>query len=124
MGSDQLKNLHLFTMQSVLPLGIGIYNKAKAGGVKKIIEVFKSNDPLSDLQIDGEKSAKDLRNQIDQLIPGLGNPVVSVDVTVDENYSDPEIDNQDTLVFTLNRIDDQLDELSQYLKNDFTRIDE
>ena len=82
MAKDQLRDLHLFAMESALPFGMGIINNARTGGLQKIINVFKSKDPFSELQLDGEASAKTVRDKIDQVIPGLGHPVVSVDVTV------------------------------------------
>ena len=91
MAKDQLRDLHLFAMESALPAGMGIIHNAKTGGLQKIINVFKSKDPLSEFQVDGETSAKRVRDKIDQLIPGLGHPVVSVDVTVEENYPEYEI---------------------------------
>ena len=118
MAKDQLRNFHLFAMESALPCGIGIINNAKTGGLKKIKDVFKSKDPFSEFQVYGETSAKKVRDKIDQLIPGLGYPVVSVDVTVEENYPDHVRNGQDSLVSTLNRIDSQLDQLRCYLDND------
>ena len=115
MASDKFKNLHLSIMQSILPVGMGILHNAKEGGMKKVIDVFNSEDPVSELQVDGETSAKILRDKIDEWIPGLGNPVVSVDVTVEENTIDYEIDEEDPLFSTLIRIDKQLTELSQYI---------
>ena len=124
MAKDQFKDLHLFAMESVLPFGMGVINSVRTGGVQKIINVFKSKDPFSAFQVDGESSAKTIRDKIDQLIPGLGNPVVSVEVTVEENHTDYEINNRDSLVSTLNRIDTQLDQLSHYLNNDSKKIDD
>ena len=119
MAKHQLRrDFHLFTMESVLPLGMGIINNVKAGGFKKIIDVFKSKDPLSEFQVDGETSAKKMRDQIDQFIPGLGHPVVSVDVSVEESYPDHDINDQDSLVSVLNRMNTQLDQLRQYLIDD------
>ena len=123
MAKDQLRDLHLFAMDYALPVGMGIINNARTGGLQKIMNVFKSKDPLSELQVDGETSAKTVRDKIDQLIPGLGHPVVSVDVTVEENFTDYEIKDRDSLVSTLNRIDTQLDQMRQYLKNDSKNID-
>jgi len=123
MAKDHLRDLHLFTMESALPLGMGIINNARAGGLQKIMNVFKSKDPFSELQVDGETSAKIVRDKIDQLIPGLGHPVVSVDVTVEVNHPDDEIKDRDSLVSTLNRIDSQLDQLRHYLNNDSKTID-
>ena len=118
MAKYQLRDFHLFAMESVLPFGMGIINNAKTGGFKKIVDILNSKDPFSGFQVDGETSAKKVRDKIDQFIPGLGHPVVSVDVTVDENYHDYEINDQDSLVSTLNRIDSQLDQLRFYLSND------
>ena len=122
MAKDQLRDLHLFAMESALPFGIGIIKNAKAGGFQKIIEVFKSEDPFSEFQVDGETSAKTVRDKIDQFIPGLGYPVVSVDVTVEENHPDYEINDRDSLVSTLNRIDSELDQLRHLIGNDSKNI--
>ena len=124
MAKDQLRDLHLFAMESALPFGMGIINTARTGGVQKIINVLKSKDPFSELQLDGEASAKTVRDKIDQVIPGLGHPVVSVDITVDEHDPDYEIKDRDSLVSTLNRIDIQLDQLIHYFKNDSKNIDD
>ena len=124
MAKDQLRDLHLFAMESALPFGMGIINNARTGGLQKIMNVFQSKDPFSEFQVDGETSAKAVRDKIDQLIPGLGHPVVSVDVTIEENQTDYEINDQDSLVSTLQRIDKQLDELSHYLNNDSKKIDD
>tara|TARA_B100000214_G_scaffold123621_1_gene87621 strand:+ start:289 stop:666 length:378 start_codon:yes stop_codon:yes gene_type:complete len=124
MAKDQLRDLHLFAVESALPFGMGIINNAKTGGFQKIIDVFKSRDPFSEFQIDGQISAKTVRDKIDQWIPGLGYPVVSVDVTVEENYPDYEINNKDSLVSTLNRIDSQLDQLRRLIKNDSYKVDD
>ncbi len=118
MAKDQLKDFHLFAVESVLPFGMGIINNAKSGGMKKIMDVFQSKDPVSEFQVDGETSAQMMRDKIDQLIPGLGHPVLSVDVTVEENQPDFESNDQDSLVSTLHRINSQLDQLKHYLEND------
>ena len=124
MAKDQIRDLHLFAMESALPFGMGIINNAKTGGFQKIIDVLKSKDPYSEFQVDGKTSAKTVRDKIDKLIPGLGNPVVSVDVTVEENYPDYESNDQDSLVSTLNRIDIELDKLRHYLNHGTKNIDE
>ena len=124
MAKDQLKDFHLFTMESALPFGMGIIKNAKTGGFRKIMDVFKSKDTFSEFQVDGETSAKKVRDKIDQLIPGLGYPVVSVDVTVEENYPDYESNDQDSLVSTLNRIDTELDQLRRFISDDSLKIDD
>ena len=124
MAKDQLRDLHLFAMESALPFGMGIINNAKNGGFQKIMDVLKSKDPFLEFQVDGKTSAKTVRDKIDQLIPGLGYPVVSVDVTVEENSPDYESNDQDSLVSTLNRIDNELDQLRHYLSNDSKNLDD
>ena len=124
MAKDQLRDFHVFAMESALPFGIGIIKNAKNGGFQKIMDVLKSKDPFLAFQVDGKTSAKTVRDKIDQLIPGLGYPVVSVDVTVEENSPDYESNDQDSLVSTLNRIDSQLDQLRHFLKNDSTNVDD
>ena len=124
MAKDQLRDFHLFAMESALPFGMGIIANAKTGGFEKIMDVFKSKDPFSEFQVDGETSAKTVRDKIDQLIPGLGYPVVSVDVTVEENCQDYESNDQDSLILTLNRIDSELDQLRCFLNDDALKIDD
>ena len=124
MAKDQLRDLHLFAMESALPFGMGIVNNAKNGGFQKIMDVLKSKDPFLEFQVDGKTSAKTVRDKIDQLIPGLGYPVVSVDVTVEENSPDYESNDQDSLVSTLNRIDNELDLLRHYISNDSKNLDD
>ena len=124
MAKDQLRDLHLFAMESALPFGMGIVNNAKNGGLQKIMDVLKSKDPFLEFQVDGKTSAKTVRDKIDQLIPGLGYPVVSVDVTVEENSPDYESNDQDSLVSTLNRIDNELDQLRHYLSDDSKNLDD
>ena len=124
MAKDQLRDFHFFVLESALPLGLGIINNAKTGGLKKIKDVLTSQDPFSEFKVEGETSAKTVRDKIDQLIPGLGYPVVSVDVTVEENYHDYESNDRDSLVSTLNNIDAELNKLRRLINHDSLKIDE
>ena len=124
MAKDKLRDFHVFAMESALPFGMGIIKNAKTGGFQKIMDVFKSKDPFLEFQVDGANSAKSVREKIDQLIPGLGYPVVSVDVTVEEDYPDYERNDQDSLVSTLNRIDSRLSLLRCLIRNDLAKIDD
>ena len=124
MAKDQIRDLHLFAVESALPFGMGIINNAKTGGFQKIIDVLKSKDPYSEFQVDGKTSAKTVRDKIDQLIPGLGHPVVSVDVTVEEKNPDYDTNDADSLASTLKRIDDQLSQLRRYIGNDSSNTDD
>ena len=123
MAKDQLRDFYLFAIESALPFGMGIIKNAKTGGFQKIMDVIKSKDPLSEFQVDGETSAKKVRDKIEHLIPGLGYPVVSVDVTIEENYPDDEKIEQDSLVSTLNRIDIELEQLRRFISDDSVKID-
>ena len=118
MAKDQLRDFHLYAMESALPFGMGIIKNAKTGGFQKIMDVIKLKDPFSEFQVDGETSAKSVRDKIDQLIPGLGYPIISVDVSVEENHPDYESNDKDSLVSTLNRIDTELDQLRRLISND------
>ena len=124
MAKDQLRDFHLFAMESALPFGMGIVNNAKNGGFQKIMDVLKSKDPFLEFQVDGKTSAKRVRDKIDQLIPGLGHPVVSVDVTVEEKNPDYDIKDADSLASTLKRIDAQLSQLRRYIGNDSSNTDD
>ena len=124
MAKDQLKDFHLFAMESALPFGMGIIKNAKSGGLKKIIGVLKSKDPLSELQVDGETSARTVRDKIDQLIPGLGYPVLSVNVTVEEKNTDDKGNDKDFLASILNRLDSELEQLRHYLSDGTKDIDD
>ena len=124
MAKDKLRDFHSFALESALPFGMGIIKNAKTGGFQKIMDVLKSKDPFTEFQVAGETTAKSVRDKIDQFIPGLGYPVVSVDVTVEESYPDYETNDQDSLVSTLKRIDTELDQLRRFLKYDSLNIDD
>ncbi len=109
----------LALMQDALPMGIAFLERIRQGGVKKVVEVFStSEDPLSDLKNEGDEAASSLREQLDQLSPGLGNPVMEVEIDVVENIDfqqDVTLDEQ-SLMPILSRIRDRLDCLEVYLK--------
>ena len=124
MAKDKLRDFHVFAVESALPFGMGIIKNAKTGGLRKIVDVCKSKDPFSEFQVDGKTSAKTVRDIIDNLIPGLGYPVVSVDITVEENYHDYKSNDRDSLVSTLNNIDAELNKLRRLINHDSLKIDE
>ena len=63
MAKDQLRDFHLFAMESALPFSMGIIKNAKTGGFQKIMDVLKSKDPFSEFQVDGQTSAKSVRDR-------------------------------------------------------------
>ena len=128
MAKDQLRDLHLFAMQSVLPCGMGIVNKAKAGGFRQILHVLRSKDPFSEFQVAGDISAELVRDKIDKFFPGLGHPVVSVEVNVEVNVEEESPNSEtidyDSLISTLNRINTNADQLRHFFENSSNQKDD
>ncbi len=113
MADDSLESLRLSFMQDFLPVGLAMLKRARSGGASKVAEVFTDKeDALDELRQEGESAAKSVRESLDKLRPGLGNPVISVKVDVDSSTAtadDLEID--DDLQIVLNRIEDLLNKL-------------
>ena len=42
MAKDQLRDLHLFAIESALPFGMGIIQNAKKGGFQKVMDKFNN----------------------------------------------------------------------------------
>ena len=115
-SDNPLDQLRLSLMQDVLPVGLAVLERARKGGPGKVVEVFTagSEDPIADLRQEGEPVARDVREQLDAVSPGLGNPVMSVSVSVDEPAT-VEQDGPDDLLPTLRRIEERLEELRRRL---------
>ncbi len=83
--SQPLESLRLALMQEVLPMGLAFVDRVRTEGPAKAVEsVARGDDPLGDLREQGEAAAREVRERLDQISPGLGNPVMSVQVQVDE----------------------------------------
>ena len=83
--SQPLDSLRLALMQEVLPMGLAFVDRVRTDGPAKAVEsVARGDDPLGDLREQGEAAASEVRQRLDQISPGLGNPVMSVQVEVDE----------------------------------------
>jgi hypothetical protein len=82
MATDPLDALRLTLMQDVLPVGMAVVERARKGGPQQVMAAFdgSSADPLGQLRQEGEPAASKVRAQLDQLSPGLGNPVMQVEV--------------------------------------------
>ena len=82
MAADPFDALRLTLMQDVLPVGLAVAERARRGGPREVLAAFdgSSADPLGRLREEGEPSASQLREGLDRLQPGLGNPVVKVEV--------------------------------------------
>ena len=117
-SENPLDQLRLSLMQDVLPVGLAVLERARQGGPGKVVEVFTagSEDPIAELRQEGEPVARDVREQLDAVSPGLGNPVMPVSVAVDEPETvDERQDDPDDLMPTLRRIEERLEELRRRL---------
>ncbi|MAR05806.1 MAG: hypothetical protein CL862_01705 [Cyanobium sp. NAT70] len=116
---NPLDQLRLSVMQDVLPVGLAMLERARQGGPSKVAEVFTagSDDPLSDLRQEGEPAARSVRQQLDQVSPGLGNPVVSVNVSVEPPTDGSEEQDRVVLLETLHRIEGRLAQLRGHLQS-------
>ena len=117
-SDNPLDQLRLSLRQDVLPVGLAVLERARQGGPGKVVEVFTagSEDPIADLRQEGEPVARDVRDQLDAVSPGLGNPVMPVSVSVEEPATvDERQDDPDDLLPTLRRIEERLEELRRRL---------
>lgn len=82
MAPDPLDALRLSLMQEVLPVGLAALERVRRGGPQELIAAFDGAepDPLERLRREGEPAAGRVRQQLDQVSPGLGNPVMKVEV--------------------------------------------
>jgi hypothetical protein len=82
MAADPFDALRLTLMQDVLPVGLAVVERARKGGPRQVMAAFdgSSADPLGRLREEGEPAASRVRAQLDQVTPGLGNPVMKVEV--------------------------------------------
>jgi hypothetical protein len=82
MAADPLDSLRLALMQEVLPVGLAVAERVRKGGPAEVLAAFDgtSPDPLGQLRREGEPAASQVRDNLDRLQPGLGNPVMKVEV--------------------------------------------
>ena len=82
MATDPLDALRLTLMQDVLPVGLAVVKRAQRGGPSEVMAAFdgSASDPLGRLREEGEPAASQLRDNLDRIQPGLGNPVMKVEV--------------------------------------------
>lgn len=98
MATDPFDALRLTLMQDVLPVGLAVVDRARKGGAKEVMAAFdgSSADPLGQLRDEGEPAASQVRESLDRLSPGLGNPVMKVevrDVQTESQQKQPEVPN-------------------------------
>ena len=110
--------------------GLAVAERARRGGPREVLAAFDGSqaDPLGRLRQEGEPAASQLRAGLDWLQPGLGNPVLKVEVqdggTVTpepvrdaawEAVPEPDAGDPSELQATLSRIADRLDQLERRL---------
>ncbi|MBM5804086.1 MAG: hypothetical protein FJ078_08205 [Cyanobacteria bacterium K_DeepCast_35m_m2_155] len=126
MAANPLDTLRLKLMQDVLPVGVAVAERARKGGFKDVVAAFSNKaggaDPLAQLRDEGEPLASQLRSGLDRLSPGLGNPVMKVDVRVEPgsamaepNHSQPVAD-QALLLSRLAAVEQRLAQLESALQ--------
>ena len=121
MADDPLDNLRLSLMQDLLPVGLAMVERVREGGPSKVVEAFTtSSDPLQELRKEGEVAAKSVREHLDQVSPGLGNPVIPVTVDIDEQKTTniAESCDEEELGKALERIEDRLAVLAVHLEDE------
>ena len=122
MAADPLDSFRLKLMQELLPVGLAVADRARKGGAKDVMAAFQAGDkdPLEQLRQEGEGAASQVRQSLDRLRPGLGNPVMKVEVRdvadVPEETGDPlDPDDSAALQEGLGRIAERLQLLEQRL---------
>ena len=119
MAADPLDSFRLKLMQELLPVGLAVADRARKGGAKDVMAAFQTGDkdPLEQLRQEGEGAASQVRQSLDRLRPGLGNPVMKVEVRdVPEGPGEPlSPDDTAALQEGLGRIAERLRLLEQRL---------
>jgi hypothetical protein len=120
MPADPLDALRLMVMQDVLPVSLAMVERARKGGPAEVLAAFdgSSADPLGQLRQEGEPAASELRESLDRLHPGLGNPVMKVevrDVPSGATATTPADEPVDELLEALARISSRLERLERRL---------
>lgn len=124
MAANPLDKLRLKLMQDVLPVGVAVAKRARQGGLKDVVAAFSrtstGTDPLTQLRDEGEPLASQLRDGLDRLSPGLGNPVMKVDVRVEPGVAmtatEPQsLPDEAALVERLGALEQRLQQLEALL---------
>jgi hypothetical protein len=116
MAADPLDALRLTLMQDLLPVGMAVVERARKGGAREVLAAFdgSSADPLGQLRDEGEPIASQMREGLDRLSPGLGNPVMKVEVRDVAAEPSSPADEQE-LCEALQRIACRLEDLQRQL---------
>ena len=116
MSDNKLKSFHFSMLENFLPVGVAVFHRVKNGGPEKVLEGLISSDhPITQLKGEGLPSAKLIREKLDKIIPGLGNPAFEVRVSTNNITEDNHNLNNESLIEILKRIDDRLTALESIL---------
>ena len=64
MSDKKLQNLHFSMLEDILPVGMAIFDRAKDGGVDKVLDgLFSSGHPIDKLRVE-EKYLEALRESL------------------------------------------------------------
>ncbi len=123
MDQNIFSSYHLVLMDTVLPAGLAIFNRVQKGHAGKIIDDLRSStSPIQMLQEEGSEVAQLVRDRLDQIVPGLGNPILEVKVSINSNKNNHvESISENDLVNILNRIESRLNLLKLYIDNSFIK---
>jgi hypothetical protein len=126
MAADPFDALRLTLMQDVLPVGLAVAERVRKGGPKEVLAAFdgRSADPLGSLREEGEPAARGVRENLDRLQPGLGNPVLKVEVrdvpaepaATSSSWAEGPAEDPRELQAALHRIAERLDQLERLLE--------
>jgi hypothetical protein len=126
MAADPFDALRLTVMQDLLPVGLAVAERVRKGGPKEVLAAFDggSADPLGRLREEGEPAARTVRENLDRLQPGLGNPVLKVEVrdvpaepsAMSRSEADGLTEDPRELQAALSRIAERLQQLERHLQ--------
>tara|TARA_B100000700_G_C14619399_1_gene657425 strand:- start:242 stop:643 length:402 start_codon:yes stop_codon:yes gene_type:complete len=125
MANNSFDSLRLYLMHDLLPVGMAIIDRTRRGKAKTVVDTFASSkEPFSELRDEGEIAAKYFRERLDEISPGLGNPVEPVNVAIEneESMQSEEVPDNESLQKLLKRIDKRLVLLEQYLQDNEENI--
>lgn len=122
MGDETFNRFRLSLMQDFLPVSLAMIERIRKGGVSEAVDTWTSSqDPLEELRVEGESAAQDLRERLDQVSPGLGNPVMEVSVAVEDSQN-TEIKDETALLELLDNIENRLDKLNKILDGERAQL--
>nr|YP_002049077.1 hypothetical protein PCC_0428 [Paulinella chromatophora]ACB42867.1 hypothetical protein PCC_0428 [Paulinella chromatophora] len=117
MVTNLIHDFRMSLMKDILPIGMAIAKRIWRRGPKDMIEIFTiAESPIERLREEGNEAARLVRETLDGILPGLGNPPVKTNIN--RQYGMPincvQINELETI---LNQIELDLDLLSKCLKN-------